>query len=102
MSRNIRNYSTIDSPIKQVIKQMDEEGRLVFQGTIMAGYSPRQALYNAFGLSSIGDELDVQPDINHCFSYPGFKDERLNKLFMTSSNKDIENTFWEIVENEKS
>lgn len=83
-------------PIDQIMCQMDTEGRIVFQSTIMAGYSARQALYNAFGLTSNGDEIDTLP-----IFYPCFKDEKLNKLFMELDNQVIEDAFWRLCENER-
>lgn len=88
-----------DSPLKQLMKQMDDEGRIVFQGTIMSGHTPRQALYNAFGLGDLGYEVDCLPEGQNMI-YHVYKDERLCRLFTDTPLVEIENTFWEMVENE--
>jgi hypothetical protein len=86
-------------PLVQLIEQMDAEGRIVFQGTLMLGYTPRQALYNAFGLGDHGIEVDCWPEGANMI-YHAYKDERLIKLFTDTPKEEIERVFWAVVENE--
>jgi len=86
-------------PLVQLIKQIDAEGRIAFQGTLMLGHTPRQALYNAFGLGSLGFEVDCLPQGANMI-YHVYKDERLIRLFTDTPNEEIERIFWEVVENE--
>ncbi len=80
------------SPIDQVMDQMDEEGRIVFQGTLIAGYSPRQALFNAFGFDC-SDNVDCSPNIDNWLSTL-FKDARTAELFLSTPQTEIEAAFW--------
>ena len=85
------------TPLEQVMEQMDEEGQTVFQSNLMAGYSPRQALYNAFGLCINGDEVDTFPEGKYMVCH-FYKDERLIELFLNTPDIIIEDTFWSILE----
>ena len=90
----------MQSPIEQIINQIDDEGRIVFQGTLMAGYSARQALYNAYGLDLQGNQVDTFPEYVHVV-YDVFQDKRLCDLFINIPNSEIEEAFWETVEHEE-
>lgn len=84
------------SYLTELIKNLDEEGRHVFQGVIMAGYSPRQAILNAYGICC-GDELTNSPF--HAYHIQaGLPSHVADAIFVTPEDE-IERTFWKVWEN---
>ena len=81
--------------IEQLISNLDEEGRIVFQGTIMGGYSPRQAILNAYGICS-GDELTRDPFT----AYHVINDlpKHVADAVLSTSEQEIEQIFWNYYE----
>jgi len=78
--------------INTLISHMDEEGCIVFQGTIMAGYSSRQAVLNAYGMCYYGDELTRDPFT--AFHIIADLPKYVADAIFSVSEQEIEDLFW--------
>lgn len=77
--------------IDLLMSNLDPEGCIVFQGMVMAGYSPRQAILNAYGIC-VSDELTRDPftayhTINSLPKY-------VADAILSTPEKEIEEIFW--------